>query len=68
MLHLTRKTAQLPDLAMFSTQDSKFLLMLGENLFEAYIQGSGDKIIEMHKVLRTRIVRDWPWLHNLQVA
>ena len=48
----------MPDLAIFSTQDSKVLLRLGENLFEPYIRGAGDKIIEMYQVLRTGVARD----------
>ena len=65
---LTRKTARMSDLVSFflSTRDAKVLLRLGEKLFEAYIKG--DKIMEMYQVMRARMVGDWPWCHNLQVA
>ena len=63
---VARKTARMPDLAIFSTRDSKVLLRLGEKLFEAYIKG--DKIMEIYQVLRARIVRDRPWRHNQPVA
>ena len=66
MRRLTRKTARMPDLGIFSTRDSKVLLRLGEKLLEAYIKG--DKIIEMYQVFLARMVRHRPWRHNLPVA
>ena len=63
---LIRKTARMPDLATFSTGDSKVLLRLGEKLLEAYIKG--ENIIEMYQVFLARMFRHRPWRHNLPVA
>ena len=56
--YVTCKTARMPDLAIFSTQDSKVLLRLGKKLLKAYTKG--DKIIEMYQVFFARMVRHRP--------
>ena len=55
----------MPDLATFSTGDSKVLLRLGENLLEAYIKG--EKIIKMYQVFLAPMFWHRPWRHNLPV-